>query len=213
MSPLSPLARRVLQAVLPVCERYGLVLAGEAALRAHGMGEGAAEEVELVTRAPLDGAGERIALALWEAGLEVAVEGGRLVAVEQGTGRRCPVDVGSEALGRAPAVRGGLPVAALDDVVGLRVRDLHERGLPGDAAGLAAVAHLYSFRELERLGRRHTPGFSLAELRMRLGFVAGEGGEDRRVRAFAAAWLEDLALRRAEDGDAEYDHPDLPAVD
>jgi len=203
---VTPFARRVLAAVLPVCEQYGARPAGRVALRAHGIACGPEQGLEF---AGPPRAADAMAPALWEAGLEVTVEGGRLIAVDPGAGLRCPVEVVDGTPCDPPAERDGLLVLSLDDTVGLRVRDLHERGLPGDVADLAAVAHLYSFRELERLGRRHLSGFSLPELGMRLGFASGEG----RAGRFAAAWLEDLALRRAEDGDADFDHPDLPAVD
>src|SRR5690606_33701325 len=149
---------------------------------------------------------DEMALALWEAGLEVTVEGGRLVAVDPVAGSRCPVEVGDGVVLGGPVLRAGLLVVSLDDAVGLRVRDLHERGLAEDVADLAALAGLYSFRDLERLGRRHLPGFSLPELGMRLGFMCGPGREDGQARRFAAAWLEGLALRRAEDGDRSDAH-------
>ncbi|MFG1949099.1 hypothetical protein [Nonomuraea sp. NPDC048826] len=203
--------RRVLAAVLPVCERYGMALAGAAALRAHGIGCPPGDGLEFAGGPPA--VVDELAVALWEAGLEVSVEGGRLIAVDPAEGLRCPVEAGDGAPLEPPVRRDGLPVVTLDDAVGLRVRDLHERGLARDVADLAAVAQLYSFRELERLGGRLLPGFSLQELGMRLGFAGGVGGEDGPARRFAAAWLEDLALRRAEDGDADYDHPDLPVLD
>ncbi|HLU72661.1 MAG TPA: hypothetical protein VKZ82_10785 [Nonomuraea sp.] len=208
---MTPFQERVLAAVLPVCERYGAALAGRAALRAHEVAVAPGDGLEFAGGPPE--VVDEMALALWEAGLEVTVEGGRLVAVDPVAGSRCPVEVGDGVVLGEPVLRAGLRVVSLDDAVGLRVRDLHERGLAEDVADLAALAGLYSFRDLERLGRRHLPGFSLPELGMRLGFMCGPGREDGQARRFAAAWLEDLALRRAEDGDADYDHPDLPAVD
>ncbi|MDA0636921.1 hypothetical protein OUY22_26235 [Nonomuraea sp. MCN248] len=58
-----------------------------------------------------------------------------------------------------------------NDAVGARLRAFHDHGLARDAVALAAVADPYSFRELERFGRLHAEGFSLAELLMRLEFV------------------------------------------
>ncbi|MEU8247621.1 hypothetical protein [Nonomuraea sp. NPDC048916] len=112
----------------------------------------------------------------------------------------------------------------LDDAVGLRMRALHERGLARDVIDVAAVAHHYSFRDLERLARAHNDVFSPRELAMRLEFVDsiadeefeayGLGGDRvREIRRFAAAWAEDIKLRRAEEGDADYDDPDLPGID
>lgn len=117
-----------------------------------------------------------------------------------------------------------VPVASPDDAVGLKMRDLHERGLACDFIDIAAIGDLYSFRELERLARPHTPGFSLAELVMRLEFVdhiddadfAAHGvTEDRLhdIRRFAHAWAEDIKLRRGEEGDLDGPDFDLPPID
>nr|BFE87278.1 hypothetical protein GCM10020093_098790 [Planobispora longispora] len=118
---------------------------------------------------------------------------------------------------------GELPVMALDDLVGLKVRTLHERGLARDVADVAAVSDLYGLRELERLARLHSEEFSLAELVMRLEFVdliadeefeayGLDGERIREIRLFATAWVEDIKLRRADEGDAEYDS-DVPELD
>ncbi|MCA2188214.1 hypothetical protein [Nonomuraea cavernae] len=112
----------------------------------------------------------------------------------------------------------------LDEAVGLRMRALHERGLAQDFIDVAAVAHHYSFRDLERLARSHNELFSPRELVMRLEFVDSIADEEfeaygldedriREVRSFAAAWAEDIKLRRAEEGDIDYDDPDLPDID
>ncbi|MGI5269655.1 hypothetical protein ACQEUU_10930 [Nonomuraea sp. CA-218870] len=111
-----------------------------------------------------------------------------------------------------------------NDAAGARLRAFHDRGLALDVAALAAVADPYSFRDLERLGRLHADDFSTAELLMRLEFVEFIADEEfaacgvapdrsREIRAWAAAWAEDIAMRRVDDGDAEYDVPDLPGVD
>ncbi|MFF5209811.1 hypothetical protein [Streptosporangium sp. NPDC000396] len=113
-----------------------------------------------------------------------------------------------------------------DDAVGRRMRDLHERGLARDIVDIASVSHLYGFRELEHLARLHTEGFSLAELVMRLEFAELIADEDfeacgvdeehiREIRRFSSAWVEDIKLRRADEGDAEYgtDYDDVPDID
>ncbi|WP_281284012.1 hypothetical protein [Nonomuraea deserti] len=33
------------------------------------------------------------------------------------------------------------------------------------------------------------------------------------IRRFAHAWVEDIRLRRVDDGDADVDDPDLPDID
>ncbi|NUW46898.1 hypothetical protein [Nonomuraea rhodomycinica] len=119
---------------------------------------------------------------------------------------------------------GGLDETASDEQVGLMVRDLHERGLAGDLAGVAAAAGGRSFRELEALGRPHVAAFSLPELVMRLEFAELIPDEDFEaagvapdevagVRGFALAWVEDVKLRRAEEGDTDVDDPDVPEID
>ncbi|MEV4748748.1 hypothetical protein ACFQVD_22220 [Streptosporangium amethystogenes subsp. fukuiense] len=106
--------------------------------------------------------------------------------------------------------------------VGPRVWALHERGLARDVIDVASVSEPYGFRELEHLARLHDEGFSLAELVMRLEFVALIADEDfeahgvagerlREIRRFAGAWVEDIGLRRAEEGD--IDHDDVPDPD
>ncbi|MER6175647.1 hypothetical protein [Streptosporangium sp. NPDC001681] len=106
--------------------------------------------------------------------------------------------------------------------VGPRVWALHERGLARDVIDVASVSEPYGFRELEHLARRYDEGFSLAELVMRLEFVALIADEDFEahgvrgerlweIRRFAGAWVEDIGLRRAEEGDIDYD--DVPDPD
>ncbi|MBB5079804.1 hypothetical protein [Nonomuraea endophytica] len=131
------------------------------------------------------------------------------------------VEVFKEALQEAPVDRDGVLVVALADAVGLRMRDLHERGLAEDVVDVAAVSHLYGFRELEGLGRVHDDEFATGELLMRLEYVDamdffGCGVSEERageIRRFAEAWVEDIKLRRAVEGDIDVDVPDVPEVD
>ncbi|WP_053174667.1 hypothetical protein [Nonomuraea sp. SBT364] len=106
------------------------------------------------------------------------------------------------------------------DGAGELVLMLHDRGLPGDVAAAAALGGRWSFRELEGLARACDAGFSLDELVMRLEyaeFIADDEyaahGDGPEIRRFAAAWVAEVKLRRADDGDAEYDVPDTPGVD
>ncbi|GGK74751.1 hypothetical protein Ppa06_33420 [Planomonospora parontospora subsp. parontospora] len=133
-------------------------------------------------------------------------------AFTPGTSGPAPDEVRDEAAGEAP-----------DEAVGSMMRALHERGLARDVAAVAGVSESYGFRELERLGRLHTGDFSLAELMMRLEFVdliadedfeacGADTGRIREIRLFATAWVEDIKLRRAEEGDADYDF-DVPGID
>ncbi|WP_113698453.1 hypothetical protein [Nonomuraea lactucae] len=230
MSPL-------LSAVLPVAERHGLVLAGGHALAAHGLTERPGEGIDFVTdtpRAPVVPADVAEAAAgvvrdLREEGLEASVAEvtprvARLAVTEPVTGECREVALHREALQRPPITRDGRRLLDLDDALGMAMRALHDRGLAGDLAAVAAAAGLRSFRDLESLARPYTDDFSMAELAMRLEFAelmpdeafercGLEPGRAGGVRAFARAWAEDIKQRRAEDGDADYDDPDLPAVD
>jgi len=104
---------------------------------------------------------------------------------------------------------------AIDDAIGLKVRALHERTTHRDFIDVRAATNAgYSRGDLERLGRRHTPDFSLTELADRLsgaadlndrGFAAYglDADEIRDLRAWAAAWETDLRSRlEAEPGTA-----------
>ncbi|NRQ39661.1 nucleotidyl transferase AbiEii/AbiGii toxin family protein [Nonomuraea sp. NN258] len=222
---------RLLAAVLPVCERYGLVLAGGHAMNAHGLADRLSPDLDFATATepPLSAAIEGIARALRGAGLTASVaeatpRTGRLLVEDPATGHGCALHLLREALQRPPVSHEGLPVLDLEDAIGLKLRDLHERSLARDVIDVAAAAHLYSFRQLEHLARLHNDAFSLPELVMRLEFVELMDDEDfsadgigaeriREIRRFAYAWVEDVKWRRADDGDADHDDPDLPALD
>ncbi|WP_256257070.1 hypothetical protein [Nonomuraea pusilla] len=224
----APFHARVAAALAPARERYALVLAGGYALRPYsgricgGLGF-------VTAAAPLIDAAAAAVRACRAAGLDVlvgdaTVRESRLTVTDPDSGRSCPLTLLREALQRPPVRWEGLPVLHPDDAAGLAMRALHGRGLARDLIDVAAVSHLYSFRELERLAGPHCDGFSPRELAGRLEFAAlmrdeefeayglGEGriGE---IRRFADAWVEDIKLRRADDGDTDHDFPDLPPVD
>ncbi|GAA4218503.1 hypothetical protein FHR32_004592 [Streptosporangium album] len=180
---------------------------------------------------PLPEVADGVAEAFGEAGLEATVvevtpRMGRLVVSDPVTGQSCEFDLLREAFQRQPVIVGDLSVVSLDDAVGLKMRALHERSLARDVIDIAAVSHLYGFRELEQLARLHNEEFSLAELVMRLEFVEliadddfeAHGVDGRRIaeiRRLCLAWVEDIKLRRADEGDAEYgaDYDDVPDPD
>ncbi|ACZ84755.1 hypothetical protein Aros01_08996 [Streptosporangium roseum] len=233
MMLLPPLQQRMLQAVLPACARFGLVLAGGYAMNAHGFTDRPSNDLDFATAAelPLPEVAEGVAEALGEAGLEVTVvevtpRMGRLVVSDPVTEQSCEFDLLREAFQQQPVIVGDLSVVSLDDAVGLKMRALHERSLARDVIDIASVSHLYGFREFEQLARLHNEEFSLAELVMRLEFVdliADEefeayGMDEARIaeiRRFSYAWVEDIKLRRADEGDAEYgaDYDDVPDPD
>ncbi|MBG0828421.1 nucleotidyl transferase AbiEii/AbiGii toxin family protein [Planomonospora sp. ID67723] len=225
-----PFQERILQIALPACDRFGLVLAGGHAMRVHGLTDRPSRDLDFATadERPLPDVADGMAETFRKAGLEVVVHevtprAGRLVVTDPVTGQSCGFDLLREALQNGPVTFGNLSVIGLEDAVGLKMRALHERSLARDVIDVAAVSELYGFRELERLARLHNEEFSLAELVMRLEFVDLIADEEfeaygldeeriRRIRLFAAAWVEDIKLRRAEEGDAEYDS-DVPDLD
>jgi hypothetical protein len=99
------------------------------------------------------------------------------------------VDLLKEAIGPPTRLSVG-PVLAIEDAVGLKMRALHDRTTHRDFIDVrAAAAAGYSVQDLERLGRRHTPDFSVADLADRLGAVA-----DLNDRGFAAYGLDDETI-------------------
>ncbi|QYC39318.1 hypothetical protein Nocox_08470 [Nonomuraea coxensis DSM 45129] len=228
---LPPFQERLLRAVLPACERHGLVLAGGHAVRAHGFTDRPSRDLDLATagETPLAEVADAVAAALREAGLdvsevEVTPRSGRLLATDPDTGETCEFDLLREAFQQHPVTRGTIRVLSVEDTIGLKMRALHERSYARDIIDVAAVRHLYSFRELESLARPHHESFSVHELADRLEFadlIADEEFEAygldeegvRAVRRFAREWLEDIKLRRADDGDVDYDAEDVPGVD
>ncbi|WP_344969678.1 nucleotidyl transferase AbiEii/AbiGii toxin family protein [Streptosporangium fragile] len=226
---LPPFQQRMMEAALPVCARFGLVLAGGYAMNAHGLTDRPSDDLDFATAAetPLPEVAHGVAEVFRAAGLDVTLVDvtprmGRLVVSDPVTGQSCEFDLLREAFQRQPVIVGDVSVVSLDDAVGLKMRALHERSLARDVIDIASVSHLYGFRELEHLARLHNEEFSLAELVMRLEFVDLIADEDfeaygldeeriMEIRRFACAWVEDIGLRRAEEGDIEYD--DVPDLD
>ncbi|MEU0571069.1 hypothetical protein ABZ297_37540 [Nonomuraea sp. NPDC005983] len=224
---LQGVARRLLPVALP----HGLALAGGHALRAHGFPACPGADLAYATAAetPLAEVAEAAARTFRGTGLDATVTAlasltARLHVTDPETGQGCDVDVLREALQQPPARCGDLWVVGLEDAVGLGMRALHERCLARDLIDIASVAGLYSRRDLEHLARPHTEDFSPHELAARLEFadqIADEAFEAHgqaperivEIRRFATSWVEDIKLRRADDGDTDYDDPDLPDID
>jgi hypothetical protein len=110
-------------------------------------------------------------------------------------------------------------VLAKDDAVGLKVRALHDRAAHRDFIDVraAAIVAEYSLEELERLGRCHTPWFSLQDLADRLD--SAEMRDDRtflfyglsefdvaELRRWAQSWADDIRHRLAA-GDGPNEEP------
>lgn len=97
---------------------------------------------------------------------------------------------------------------ALPDAMGVTVRDFVRRGYGRDLARVAAGADLWSWPELEELGRRHSrDGLELPDLQGRL--IRSEWLDDAeftgcadvgRLRRWAQLWADDIGERLLEGG-------------
>lgn len=228
---LPPFHLVLVEAARGVCDRHGLLLAGGYAMRAHGFTDRPSQDLDFATASetPLPVVAREVADEFRRQGfvvnvLEVTPRMGRMIVIDEVTRQECEFDLLREALQAQPLVIDLCPVVGQDDAVGLKVRALQGRGVPRDFIDVAAVAHLYSFRELERLGALHDDEWLLEDLTQRLGsvdlladeaFLAYGINDDRlrEIKRFAYAWVEDIKLRRADEGDVDYDDPDLPDVD
>lgn len=201
--PLPPLQRAALERLRPLCEEHELGLAGGWALRLHGLPGHAGPGLSLVT------SGETPPRSLAEMTRVM------LASLD------CAVRLSREPLLQPLERRFGVLVAALDDVAGLKVRALAGRGLARDVADAAAAGRLYSYRQLEALARARESDFSARELLTRLEYVELLPDEEfgvpvdavPEIRRFALGWIEEIQLRRAEEGDTDMDDPGLPPVD
>ncbi|MBB6554876.1 nucleotidyl transferase AbiEii/AbiGii toxin family protein [Nonomuraea rubra] len=221
----------MLSAVLPVCEYYGLVLAGGYAIKAHGFTDRPSKDLDFATAVdmPLPDVAQGVIGAFQEAGLDATVievmpRMGRLMVRDLATAETCEFDLLREALQQRPVTCGTLKVLGLDDAVGLKMRAVHERSLARDIIDIAAVSQHYSYRALEQLAAMHHDFFAVHELLSRLEFVDlmpdenfevyGVGEEQiKEIRRFTQGWIDDIKLRRADDGDADYDSDDVPEID
>jgi predicted nucleotidyltransferase component of viral defense system len=227
-----PFQQRLLDAVLPVCPEYGLVLAGGYAMKAHGFTDRLSRDLDFATAEdrPIIEVAEGCATAFRKAGFDVTLLEGdhyryvRLVVIDPISEQSCEFDVMREALQQRPMVCGELWVVALEDAIGLKMGALAGRSVPRDIIDVASVSHLYGFRALESMARLHNDEFQMSELVSRLEYIdfmdddefAAYGLDEQRIteiRRFAQAWVEDIKLRRVEDGDADYESSDIPELD
>lgn len=228
---IPPFHRRVLEAGLSAGARFGLILAGGYAMRAHGLTERHSQDLDLATNdhTPLPDIAAEVADAYRAEGFEAVVNRAtprmaRIDISDPVTGQSVPLDLMKEALQQRPLYLELCPVVGLDDAVGLKVRAIHGRSMARDLIDVASVADQYSFRELERLGRIHDEDFSVIELASRLeaayliddddftDYGLGES-EIATVRRFAFDWLEDIKHRRVADGDIDIELDPLPYPD
>ncbi|MGH3711852.1 MAG: nucleotidyl transferase AbiEii/AbiGii toxin family protein [Micromonosporaceae bacterium] len=225
---MPPFHQRVVEAGLSAGRRFGLILAGGYAMRAHGLTERQSQDLDLATndQAPLPTIAAEVAAAYRAAGFDAVVNRAtprmaRIDISDPLTGQSVPLDLMKEALQQHPLYLELCPVVGLDDAVGLKVRAIHGRSMARDLIDVASVADQYSFRELERLGRIHDEDFSVIELAGRLEAVYLIDDEDftdyglseaeiATVRRFALDWLEDIKHRRVADGDIDVEVDAMP---
>ncbi|GAB1820786.1 nucleotidyl transferase AbiEii/AbiGii toxin family protein [Herbidospora sp. RD11066] len=197
---------RILAAVRP--GHLGLALVGGPALRLHGMHADEPGELRFATTDKLVEPAWQATESLHRAGFDVSAEDAsprvtRLTVHDPVTEQTCVVDLLREDLAEPVEEIDGVPVVSLIDAAGLVMRDLHERGTAADVVNVASVRGLYSYRELEGLGRDHLDDFAAGELADRLD-AAEMMPLPREIRSWALAWAEDIRLRRPEEGDTDW---------
>ncbi|MEV5953018.1 hypothetical protein AB0M11_04410 [Streptomyces sp. NPDC051987] len=216
---VTPLHRRLLPDLLSVGAGYPLALTGDYAAQAHGLFDRPGRTVDAATQSPepLPAIAESVAAGLRERGWRVVVRetdplSARLVVTDPVSQEDAEVTLLKEALWHPPVPTGLGPALAPDDVVGMRVWALADRGLPRDLLVVHAAADRWTLPDLEDLGRRHARDtFDLTDLQSRLTGTdwmddrefAACGLDDEAVtalRRWAQSWADDIAERLIEGG-------------
>ncbi|MEU4465652.1 nucleotidyl transferase AbiEii/AbiGii toxin family protein [Streptomyces sp. NPDC024017] len=217
--PVSEPAGRLLGDLLAVGEPYALVLAGGYAALAHGLVERTGRDVDVATEHPaaMEVVAGAVRTGLVGRGwlvqtLETEPLSAQFLVTDAPSGVECEVALHKEMLWRPPVETELGPALSLDDLVGTRVRDLADRGLPRDLVDVHAASARWSHPELEELGRRHAPDtFDLTDLQARL--TGTDWLDDRAftvhgldapsvagLRRWAQEWADDIAERLIEGG-------------
>ena len=219
---LPPAHLRVLLDGLPVFERYGLLLAGGYAFRAHEILHRPSQDLDFATRdgTPLPEIAAQVQLASQREGYgvrlaEASPRYARLVLRLPVSGEELEMDLLKEALEPRWVTVQVTPAASvravsLEDTVGLKARAWHDRFVIRDIIDLHAVAGTFSYADLENLARRHDPDLDLEAIQDHLAGVsvfadedfAEYGLDERRIadlRNWVTGWYDDLALRLAAD--------------
>ncbi|MFF5176000.1 nucleotidyl transferase AbiEii/AbiGii toxin family protein [Micromonospora sp. NPDC000089] len=185
---MDDLHRRLLAVGFAAGDDLGLVLAGGYAICAHDLLDRPSRDIDFATSTalPMATVVERLVEAYHRAGfsaqvIEATPRMARML-VRNDT-FACEVDLLKEAIGPPARLSIG-PVLAFDDAVGLKMRALHDRAAHRDFIDIQAANRLLGWVELERLGARHTAGFSLDELADRLGAI-----DERDARGFLSYGL------------------------
>jgi hypothetical protein len=208
--------RTLVEAVLPVCSRYGLGVAGGYAVKAHGLVERPSEDIDFATgtTAPVEEIVEALASAYRAAGLGAQVldadgrKGHLLVTFPlSGTYR---VDVLKEPLNHPVTWMEFGPVIALPDAVALKMGALHDRALPRDVLDAHGASSRFTRAELIAACRAALDEeFSLETLRDQLAFASAYPDEAfarygarpehiAEVKAWAVDWSTEIGLDMAE---------------
>jgi hypothetical protein len=208
--------RALVEAVLPVCSRYGLAVAGGYAVKAHGLVERPSEDIDLATAAaaPIEEIVAALADAYRTADFTVQVldadgrKGHLLVTFPLGGIYR--VDVLKEPLNHPIVWMEFGPVIALADTVALKMGALHDRVLPRDVLDAHGASSYFTRTELIATCRAALDeDFSLETLRDQLTFAStypdeafsryGAGPElIAEVKAWALNWSTEIGLDMAE---------------
>ena len=211
---------RVLLDGLPVFERYGLLLAGGYAFRAHEILRRPSQDLDFATRddTPLPEIAGHVRNAFQAAGYQVElVEAtgryARLTLRLPGSGEELEMDLLKEALDPRfvtvqVTARTSVRALSLEDTVGLKARAWHDRFVIRDIIDLHAAAGTFSYIDLERLARRHEPDLDLETILDHLAGVGVFSDEDfaeyelgeaeiADLRRWVTGWYDDLARRLA----------------
>jgi predicted nucleotidyltransferase component of viral defense system len=208
--------RALVEAVLPVCSRYGLGVAGGYAVKAHGLVERPSEDIDFATGtdAPVGEIVAELAAAYRVAGFTVQVldadwrKGHLLVTFPLGGTHR--VDLLKEPLNHPIVWMEFGPVIALADAVALKMGALHDRALPRDVLDAHGASSHFTRAELIAACRAALDEeFSLEMLRDQLAFASTYPDEAfsrygakpeliAEVKAWALDWSTEIGLEMAE---------------
>jgi Nucleotidyl transferase AbiEii toxin, Type IV TA system len=222
--------KALVQAVLPVCSRYRLAVAGGYAVKAHGLVERPSEDIDFATAtaAPIEEIVAALGAAYRAAGFTVQIldaegrKGHLLVTFPLGGTYR--VDVLKEPLNYPAVWMEFGPVIALKDAVALKMGALHDRALPRDVLDAYGASSHFTRAELIAACRAALDeDFSLEMLRDQLAFASAYPDEAfarygaqpeliAEVRAWALNWSTEIGLDIAETESWSDDEADQDTV-
>jgi hypothetical protein len=222
--------KALVEAVLPVCSRYGLGVAGGYAVKAHGLVERPSEDIDFATgsAAPIGEIAAALAAAYRAAGFTVQVlgaderKGHLLVTFPLGGTYR--VNVLKEPLNHPVVWMEFGPVIALADAVALKMGALHDRALPRDVLDAHGASSYFTRAEMIAACQAALDeDFSLETLRDQLAFASTYPDEAfsrygarpeliTEVKAWALDWSTEIGLDMAESQSWSDDEEDQDAA-